>query len=190
MPIAIEVALALKAELEVVVVRKLALPLNPRGGLGAIAEDGTYILNEDIMLKDGLTREQIEYEAAKIKANVRERSLKYMGEQIRARLAGKTAIIVDDGLASGITMEVAVESVRHRRPKEVVAAVPVASTTGYQRAAGVADKVVTIAVANMSRFFLADFYRHWQDIADDAVVHYLEQWRRRQSKNMDNRILK
>jgi putative phosphoribosyl transferase len=181
-PIAVEVALALKAELEVVVVRKLALPLNPEGGLGAVAEDGTYIFNEDVIQKDGLSRDQIEYEAAKIKANVRQRSLKYMGDQPRARLNGKTAIIVDDGLASGITMEVAVESVRHRRPQEVIVAVPVASGTGYQRVARVADKVVAIAVANMSRFFLADFYRHWQDIADDAVVHYLEQWRRRRNK--------
>jgi putative phosphoribosyl transferase len=178
-PIAIEVAGALKADLEVIVVRKLSLPLNPEGGLGAVADDGTSVLNEDVAQHDGLSSEQIDYETAKIKANVRQRSLKYMGDQPRSRLNGKTAILIDDGLASGITMEVAVKSVRHRRPQEIVVAVPVASATGYQRAARIADKVVTIAVANMSRFFLADYYRHWQDIADDAVVHYLEQWRRK-----------
>jgi hypothetical protein len=60
---------------------------------------------------------------------------------------------------------------------------------GYQRAIRVADRVVTMAVASTSRFFLADYYRHWQDIADNAVVHYLEQWRRRQSNNFDNMFI-
>jgi putative phosphoribosyl transferase len=180
-PIAVEVANALNADLEVIVVRKLALPLNPEGGLGAVADDGTSILNEDIIQKDGLSREQIEYEAGKIKANVKQRSLKYMGDKLRLSLTGKTAIIVDDGLASGITMEVAVESVKHRRPRDIIVAVPVSSAAGYNRAAKVANKVVTCAVASMPVFYLADFYRHWQDIGDDAVVHYLEQWRQRHS---------
>lgn len=178
-PVAIEVANALNADLEVIVVRKLALPLNPGGGLGAVADDGTSILNEDIIRKDGLSREQIEYESAQVKANVKQRSLKYRGDKPRLRLAGKTAIIVDDGLASGITMAVAVESVKHRRPEEVVAAVPVASATGYGRAAKVADRVITCATAIMPQFFLADFFRHWQDLGDEAVIHSLEQWRRR-----------
>jgi putative phosphoribosyl transferase len=96
------------------------------------------------------------------------------------RLTGKTAIIVDDGLASGITMKVAVESVKHRRPKEVIVAVPVASKTGYNCAASVA-RVVTCAVASMPKYYLADFYRNWRDISDDEIVHSLEQWRKRHS---------
>jgi putative phosphoribosyl transferase len=178
-PIAIEVARSLNADLEIIVVRKLALPLNPEGGLGAVADDGTSVLYEDVVQKDGLSRDQIEYESARIKENVKQRSLKYNGDQPRARLTGRTAIIIDDGLASGITMEVAIESIRHRRPKQIIAAVPVASGAGFARITRVADKVVTVAVATMSLFYLADFYRHWQDIADDAVVHYLEQWRQR-----------
>jgi putative phosphoribosyl transferase len=179
--IAVEVANALKADLEVIVVRKLALPLNPEGGLGAVADDGTSILNEDVISRDGLSREQIEYEAEKVKANVKQRSLRYMGEGPRSRLTGKTAVIVDDGLASGITMTVAVESVRHRRPKEIIVAVPVASATGYSRAAKVANRVVTCAVAKMPKFYLADFYHNWRDIGDDAVSHALDQWRQRHS---------
>jgi predicted phosphoribosyltransferase len=94
-------------------------------------------------------------------------------------LTGKTAIIVDDGLASGITMSVAVESVRHRQPREIVVAVPAASATGYSRAAGVARRVIACVVGTMPRFYLADFYRHWQDISDDEVVRMLRQWRQR-----------
>jgi putative phosphoribosyl transferase len=174
-----EVATALKAELDIIVCRKLALPINPEGGLGAVADDGTSILNEDVVIRDGISREQLEYEASQVKMNVKERYLRYKGESPAPRLTGKVAIIVDDGLASGITMTVAVESVRHRRPREIVTAIPVASASGYRRVAGVADRVVTCAVAGMSKFYLADFYRNWRDISDDEVLHSLKQWRQR-----------
>jgi putative phosphoribosyl transferase len=178
-PLAMEVASALKADLDIIVCRKLALPLNPEGGLGAVADDGTIILNEDIIKKDGVSREQLEYEAEKVKANVKQRSLKYKRGQPAPRLTGKTAIIVDDGLASGITMTVAVESVKHRRPKEVIVAVPIAFQAGYRRVSRVADKVITCAVVNMSKFYLADYYKNWRDISDDEILLSLGQWRSR-----------
>jgi putative phosphoribosyl transferase len=171
----------LHSELDIIVCRKLALPMNPEGGLGAVADDGTSILNQEVIKKDGISREQIEYEVNQVKQNVKSRSLRYKGEGPLPRLTGKIAIIVDDGLASGITMTVAVESVRHRFPREVVVAVPVASATGYNRAAAAVRKVITCAVADMPKFYLADFYRNWRDISDDETVHLLEQWRRRHS---------
>lgn len=178
-PLAIEVATALHAELDVIVCRKLALPMNPEGGLGAVADDGTTILDEDVIRRDELKPELVEYEASQVKANVKQRRLRYRGENLPARLTGKVAIIVDDGLASGITMTVAVEAVKHRRPKEIVAAVPLSSTTGYNRVSKVA-RVVTCAVSSQHHFYLADFYQNWRDVSDDEVVHSLEQWRQRQ----------
>ena len=180
-PIAMEVAKALNTELDVIVVRKLVLPMVLEGGLGAVADDGTLHINEDLIRKYGLSREQIEYEADNVKTNVKQRSLKYNFGVPRAALTGKIAIIIDDGLASGVTMAVAVEAVRHRRPRQIVVAVPVASVTGYNRAAKLADKVVSYTIAKMPKFFLADFYRHWGDIDDDATVHSLQQWRSRHS---------
>ena len=180
-PLAIEVARALKADLDIIICRKLALPMNPEGCLGAVADDGTTVINQDVAARDNISFEQIEYEVAQIKANIKQRILKYRGENLPARLTGKTAIIVDDGLASGITMSVAVESVRHRRPREIVAAVPLASTTGFKRASSAANRVVTCAIASQPRFYLADFYRSWRDISDDEVARALEQWRKRDS---------
>jgi putative phosphoribosyl transferase len=177
-PLAIEVARALKAELDFVVCRKLALPMNPEGGLGAVADDGTAVINQDVAERDGISADQIEFEVAQIKANIKLRTSKYRGESVAPRLTGKTAIIVDDGLASGITMAVAVESVRHRYPKQVVAAVPLASATGFKRASSAANRVVTCAVSSQLKFYLADFYRHWQDVSDAEVVRALEQWRK------------
>jgi predicted phosphoribosyltransferase len=178
---AMEIASALQSDMDIIVCRKLALPNNPEGGLGAVADDGTSVLNQDVIDRNGISPEQIEYELSQVKANVKQRSLKYKGESVASRLTGKTAIIVDDGLASGITMEVAVESVKHRRPKEIIVAVPLASTKGYERVSKVANRVVACAVARMPQFYLADFYRNWRDISDDEVLLALKQWRRRHS---------
>jgi putative phosphoribosyl transferase len=174
-----EVASALQADLDIIVCRKLALPMNPEGGLGAVADDGTAVFNEDVLQKDHISREQMEYVANQVKLIVKQRSLRYKGDSPSLRLTGKSAIIVDDGLASGITMTVAVESVKHRHPREIIVAVPVASTTGYNRAAKVASKVVTCVIASMPKFYLADFYRNWRDISDDEIVRSLEIWRQR-----------
>jgi putative phosphoribosyl transferase len=178
-PLAIEVAKTLNADLDIIICRKLALPMNPEGGLGAVADDGTAIINSEVAIRDGISPEQIEYEVAQIKANIKQRILKYRGESLPPRLSGKTAIIVDDGLASGITMAVAVESVRHRYPREIIAAVPLASATGFKRASSAANRVVACAIASQPKFYLTDFYRNWRDINDDEVVRALEQWRKR-----------
>lgn len=180
-PVAIEVAGALKADLDVVVSRKIPVPVNLEGGLGAITEDGTYIINEDIVKRNGITSEQIEYEASKVKAGIKQRIAKYRGDRLPIRTSGRVVIIVDDGLASGVTMTAAVESVKHRKPKAIVVAVPVAPATAMSKLNRIASKVVTCATAMMPKFFLADYYRHWRDISDDEVVRLLEHWRARQS---------
>ena len=116
-PVALEVASALEVDLDLVISRKIPLPLNPDAGFGAIADDGTIILNEEAVKRMGLSRQQIEYEASKVRAEIKQRSLLYKGDRPLVRVGGKTVIIIDDGLASGFTMMAAVQSVRHRRPK-------------------------------------------------------------------------
>jgi len=178
-PVALEVASALKSDLDLVISRKIPVPLNPEAGLGAVADDGTIILNEDTIRRMGLSRQQIEYEAGKVRANIKQRSILYKGDRPLVRVSGKVAIIVDDGLASGFTMMAAVESVRHRRPTEIVVAVPVASAVAVKQVERVADKVVTCATGFISKFYIADFYRYWHDLGDDEVIRYLNQWRAR-----------
>lgn len=174
-----EVAEALHADLDIIVCRKLALPMNPEGGLGAVADDGTSILNKEVITRDGISQDQLEYETNQVKSIIKQRSLRYRGENLPPRLTGKAAIIVDDGLASGITMTVAVESLKHRFPKEIVVAIPLASATGYRRVKSVASNIVTCAIATMPKFYLADFYLNWRDISDDETAHLLEIWRKR-----------
>jgi len=176
-PVALEVAGALNAGFGLVISRKIPSPLNPEAGFGAIADDGTIILNDEAAKRIGLNRQQVEYEAGKVRAEIRQRSLLYRGDRPLVSVNGKTAIVIDDGLASGITMMAAVESVRHRRPREIVVAVPCASAIALKQLERVADKVVTCATGFMPTFYVSDFYRQWYDVSNDEVVRYLNQWR-------------
>ena len=182
-PVALEVTRALKADLDLIISRKISISLNPEGGIGVVADDGTVILNEEAVRRIGLNRQQIEYEASKVRAEIKQRSLLYKGDRPPVRINGKTAIIIDDGLASGFTMMAAVESVRHRRPKEVVVAVPVASAMAVKRVEKVADKVVTCYTGFMPKLYVSDFYRYWYDLSDDDVVRYLKEWRMQQFRS-------
>jgi predicted phosphoribosyltransferase len=179
-PVALEVAAALRAELDLVICRKVPLLLNPEGSLGAAADDGTVILNEEAVKRIGLSRQKLEDEINKVRAEIKQRSLLYKGDRPIIRVSGKTVIIIDDGLASGFTMMTAVESVHHRRPREVIVAVPVASAMAVKRVEKVADRVITCVTGFMPKFYVSDFYRYWHDLSDDDVVRYLNQWRMRQ----------
>jgi len=175
--VALEVAGALKANLDLIICRKIPIPLNPEAGFGAIADDGTIILNEEIVKRFGLNRQQIEHEASKVRTKIKQRDILYRKDRPLVTVSGKTVIIIDDGLASGITMRAAVESVRHRRPRQIVVAAPCASAIAVKQLEKVADRVITCNTGFMPRFAVADFYRHWHDLSDEETVKYLSQWR-------------
>ncbi len=175
-PMGLEVAKSLNAEFDVVISRKIPLPLSPEGGFGAIADDGTMIINENIVKKIHLTTSQIDYEANKVRAVIKKRTMLYRGNRPLTRVIGKSVIVIDDGLASGITMKAAVESIRHRRPREIIVAVPTASTTALPLVRPVADKVIT-CITGEPPYAVADYYKHWYDVSDDEVVKVLENWR-------------
>ena len=171
--LASEIATALEAELDVVVVRKLPLPLSPESGFGALADDGSIILNEELVRSKGVTQEQVNEQVGLVTQQVRQRSLLYRRDRPLSMVRGKIAIIVDDGLASGYTMLAAVESVKRRRPREIVVAVPAASSVALGRVRPAA-RVVTLAEGTGARFTVADYYRHWHDVGDAEVARVLE----------------
>jgi predicted phosphoribosyltransferase len=178
-PVALGVAGAIEADFDLIICRKIPMPLNPEAGFGAIADDGTVILNEEIVKRIGLNRQQIEHEASKVRAEVKRRSILYKGNRPLVSLRSRTVIIIDDGLASGVTMMAAVASVRHRRPKQIVVAAPCAWALAVKQLERVADKVVTCTMGFMPEFAVGDFYRHWYDLNDDEVIRYIRQWRNR-----------
>lgn len=178
-PVGLEVATLLKASFDMVIARKIPMPLNPEAGFGAVADDGTIILNDELVKRLGLSAQQISFQVSEVRARISQRSLLYHGERPLTSVTGKTVLIVDDGLASGFTMMAAAESVRRRRPREIVVAVPAASANAVSQVEEIADRVVTCVTAFTPRFAVADFYRYWYDLSDDEVVQQIREWRSR-----------
>ena len=178
-PVAIEVAEKLGAPLDIVIPRKIAIPLNPEAGYGAVTEGGILVLNEPLVRQLGLTRQQIEVQAEEVRAEIARRSTVYRAKLKAPSVEGKTAIIVDDGLASGFTMAAAVKSVRQRKAAKIAVAVPVASESAYDLVKPLADEVVCLIIARVYQFAVASFYRRWYDLTDEEVLKYLEAWRKK-----------
>jgi putative phosphoribosyl transferase len=177
--VALGVALAIGADFDIVISRKIPLPLSPEGGFGSVTDDGTLILNEELVKKTGLTRQQINYQVSQVRMNIKERSLLYHKDRPPLSIAGRTVVIVDDGLASGYTMKAAIESLRRRRPEKIIAAVPVGPEHVIEEIREVADRVVACVVATGPVFYVADYYRYWYDITDSEVLTCLKEWRMR-----------
>lgn len=182
-PVGLEVALALETDLDLVISRKIPLPLNPEAGFGAVADDGTVILNEEVVKRLDLSPHQINYQINLVRVEIRRRSLLYRRDRPLPVVDGKSVIIVDDGLASGFTMRAAVASVRRRQPREIVVAIPVTSAVALEQVRKVVDKVITLATGTMAKFYIADFYRYWHDLSDAEALQCLKEWRLRRSKS-------
>jgi putative phosphoribosyl transferase len=170
-----QVARRLQADLSIAVARKLPFPGNPEAGFGAVAEDGsTYIPPEaSFWFPPSLIKRIVEQQKAEVQRRV---EVLRQGRPL-PNLAGRTVILVDDGIAAGSTMRVAVTLARNRRAAAVVVAVPVAAESVVDEMWGIADDVVVLETpANFKA--VADAYRHWRDVPDDEVVEILERRRR------------
>ena len=179
--VALGVALAIGAEFDLVISRKIPLPLSPEGGFGSVTDDGTIILDENLVKQAGLSQQQINYQVSQVRSTIRQRSLLYHKDRPPLSVTGRLVIIVDDGLASGYTMRAAIESLRHRKPEKIIAAVPVGPAHVVQEVQKVADRVVTCVIGSEPVFYVSDYYRYWQDITDSEVLNCLKEWRLRRN---------
>ena len=177
-PVAVEVAKKLGIELDVIVSRKIPIPYNTEAGYGAVTEDGAIVLNEPLVERLGLTRQQIERHADEVRAEMRRRQEAYRAKLRPSSVEGKAAIIIDDGLASGYTMMAAMSSIRRQGAAKVVAAAPVASSSAWELIKSAADEVVCPIVSYHYPFAVASFYRHWHDLTDEEVISDLAGFRK------------
>jgi|ERR1700688_2002111 len=173
-PVAFEVAHALGAPLDVVVVRKLGHPRQPELGLGAIAEDGVRVVNAELTQQLGVTEDMIDAIAAQEATELVRRLHAYRGDRPPVPVDGRTAIVVDDGLATGFTARAAVEVMHSRGAARVVLAVPVAPPGAVAALRGVADDVV--CVETTERFFgISEWYGDFHQVSDEEVARLLAQ---------------
>ncbi|UED84174.1 phosphoribosyltransferase [Streptomyces profundus] len=171
-PVAAEVATALRAPLDVAVVRKLGLPAQPELAMGAIAEDGARVLNDQVVGGAGVPGDRLAEVESRERAELDRRAVAYRGERPRISVAGRTVVLVDDGIATGATARAACRSARERGAALVVLAVPVAPADWERRIGDAADELVCPHVEDD---FLAvgQFYDDFAQTTDEQVVEFL-----------------
>jgi predicted phosphoribosyltransferase len=167
-PVGYEIAQELGLPLDVLVVRKLGLPWQPELAMGAIASGGAVVLNEDVLRFAGGREGVLERVQREEQAELARREKEYRGDRPPLDLTGRTGILVDDGLATGATMEAAVRALRTLGAKRVIVAVPVASAEARDRIAAVADEVVCLQ-APMFFSAVGQWYRDFGQTSDDEV---------------------
>jgi putative phosphoribosyl transferase len=172
-PVAYEVARALDAPLDVIVVRKIGVPWQPELAMGAVGEDGATIVNPAVVRTARVEAQELASAAATARAELHRRVGRLRGDQPRVDLTGKTAVVVDDGIATGATARVACEVARTQGADRVVLAVPVAPPSAVAAMSDVADEVV--CVQQPDRFqAVGEWYEDFSETSDAAVVTLLD----------------
>ncbi len=172
MVVAGEVAAILNVPLNVIVVRKVGAPGNEELALGAIAELGEGIFNEDLLGLLGVSRDDLKEEIAHQREILKSRLKLYRGKSPAPELKGKTVILVDDGIATGASMRVAIKSVREAGASKIVLAVPVAAPESLRKIQKEVDEVICLY---SPPYFEAvgSFYQHFDQTSDDEVIRIL-----------------
>lgn len=172
-PVAFEVARALGAPLDVIVVRKLGVPSQPELGMGAIGEGGTRVVNDEIVRMAGISSAVLAGVEDRERSVLQTRVMRFRGDRPPVPLVGRTVVVVDDGIATGSTARAACQIVRAQGAARVVLAVPVAPLDSIAALSRVADEVVCLE--SPERFFaIGQFYDDFRQTTDDEVVELLE----------------
>ncbi len=174
-PVAFEVARALNAPLDVIIVRKLGAPGEPRLGVGAVV-DGNHpetILNPEVMSALRVSRAYLEREIQNQLKEIHRRNLLYRAGRVRIELKGRTVIVVDDEIATGGSIRAALRGVRQQAPKKGVLAVPVGPADTIASLRGEVDEIVCLSTPSMF-FGIGEFYSDFHQLADAEVIRLLE----------------
>jgi len=176
-PVAFEVARALRAPLEILAVRKLGAPRNPEFAVGAIAEDGTAIVDALNARRTAVNDELLDAMIARERAELERRVARYRRGAAPLDVRGRTVIVVDDGVATGLTDLAAVHALRGRGAARIVVAVPVGARESLALLEQAADEVVCLSVPDQL-VGVGRWYRDFEAVGDDEVIALLDAARR------------
>jgi putative phosphoribosyl transferase len=172
-PVAFEIAKALGVPLGLLLVRKLGVPGHEELALGAVASGGVRLLNNDIVESLGITRQVIESITAREKAELERREKLYRGDRPFQRLEGKTIIVVDDGVATGATMRVALRALKQYKPAKIIVAAPTSAPDTYKQLRLEADETICLATPE-PYIAVGEWYEDFSQTSDEDVNVLLE----------------
>ena len=176
-PVAAEVAAALDAPLDLILVRKIGVPTQPELAMGAVV-DGTapiVVRNEEVIELSGTTADEFDAACASELAEIERRRQLYIGERPRAEIAGQVVIVIDDGIATGATTRAALQAIRNRKPKELVLAVPVAPPDTITQLRPEVDALICLETPELFGA-IGYFYRDFRQVSDQEVVAILKRF--------------
>ena len=176
-PVAAEVAAALDAPLDLILVRKIGVPFQPELAMGAIVDGGSPIIvrNEDVIRQARIAEADFKAVADAEFAEIERRRKRYLGSREPAEVAGRTAIVIDDGVATGATTRAALRATRMRGPKRLVLAVPVAPTESLAELRGEADEVICLEDYELFGA-IGFYYSDFRQVSDDEVIAILKRF--------------
>ena len=173
LPLGRAVADALDAPLDVVVAKKIGAPGNPEYAIGAVTSDGSVWRNEGAIADLNVDDEYFEYRCEEETAHARKKARRYRRDRAGPNLAGRTVVVVDDGVATGSTVKACLEQVRDTGARRVVLAVPVGPPETVTELKTLADEVVCSHTPK-SFFGVGQFYEHFDQVSDEEAIAYLE----------------
>ncbi|MBV8531405.1 MAG: phosphoribosyltransferase [Candidatus Eremiobacteraeota bacterium] len=171
-PIGYEIAVRLHIPLEVYVVRKLGVPGHEELAMGALASDGTCVVDDDLIASLGIDEAALQEVIAREIDELRRRQITYRDALPQPEIAGKVAIVVDDGLATGATMRAAATALRLQHPAAIVAAVPVAASRTAASLGRVVDRIVCLFTPEPFHA-VGLYYENFEQTSDDEVRRLL-----------------
>ncbi len=170
--VAYEVAKALNAPLDLIIPRKIGAPSQPELAIGAVTEDGTTILNQDIIQYLRVPDDYIKTEVKRQVEEIKRRIQRYLGDKPRLSIEGKVVILIDDGVATGATTRAAIASIRKRKPASIVLAIPVGPPDTVKELREDADKVICLMTPEPF-FAIGQFYENFEQTSDEEVIQIL-----------------
>ncbi len=183
-PVGYEVSQALKAPLDIFIVRKVGPPWNPELGVGAVAP-GVKILDENSLRMLRISASQIQEIIEREQQEVKRRQRLYCGNEDVPKVTGKTVILVDDGIATGVTIKAAIEALKHLKAAKVILAVPVGPYDIIMALRAVVDDLICLETP-YDFYAVSSFYRNFPQVSDEEVISFLQKvsYRKRGSQEI------
>lgn len=172
-PVGAQISHALNAPLDVIIARKLGAPGQPELAIGAVAPGGVRLINERLVRWIGIPDDWIERAAKEELAEVERRMRRFRGERPAPEIEGRTAILVDDGIATGMTAQAAIRAVRATEPRRLILAVPVCAKETAEKLSREVDELICLKIPD-ELWAIGLWYKDFHQIPDEEVVDLLE----------------